>query len=112
LDEIHIPSSKEAVMKFFEWIQNLFASKKEAPARGTQAEKSEMIQKVLAMLSETREDELTCDQVLAVLDQFAELAARGEDVSKLMPLVQHHLQMCADCMEEYRVLERIITSAE
>jgi len=95
-------------MKFFEWIQNLFASKKEAPARGTQAEKSEMIQKVLAMLSETREEELTCDQVLAVLDQFVELAARGEDVAALMPLVKHHLDMCPDCQEEYRVLEKIV----
>jgi len=63
---------------------------------------------MMMMLTNTREQELTCDEVLAVLDQFAEMAARGEDVSRLMPLVKHHLDMCPDCMEEYKVLEQIV----
>lgn len=100
-------------MKIFEWLQRFFTGRTKSPAApsGRQAEKSVVMEKVLTMLSETREEELTCDEVFALLDQFAELAARGEDVSKLMPLVQHHLDMCADCMEEYKVLERIIANA-
>ncbi|MEW5829962.1 MAG: hypothetical protein AB1846_13800 [Chloroflexota bacterium] len=66
---------------------------------------------MMAMLSNTQEVELTCDEVFGLLDQFAELAARGEDVSQLMPLVKQHLDMCADCREEYRVLEKIVLNA-
>ncbi len=67
-----------------------------------------MLQKLLTMLSNTEAVELSCDEVFAVLDQFAELAARGENVAQLMPLVKQHLDMCADCWEEYKVLESIL----
>ncbi len=97
-------------MKIFKQLQRLFTNKKKEPVPGMQADRSEVIQKVLTMLSETREEELTCDQVFAALDQFAELEARGENVDELMPLIQHHLNMCADCMEEYKVLKNIVAN--
>ena len=74
-------------------------------------EPSEKMQKMMTMLAQTQEQELTCDEVFALLDQFAELAAQGEDVAQLMPLVKRHLDMCPDCMEEYRVLEKIVVNA-
>ena len=96
-------------MKFKQIFQWLFGRKKSSsPQNGIQGDKSEMMQKMMAMLSNTQDVELTCDDVFAVLDQFAELAAQGEDVSKLMPLIQQHLDMCEDCREEYKVLEKII----
>ena len=98
-------------MKFKELLQRFFSVQKKIPSTlqtGMQADQSEMMQKVLAMLSNTQEEELTCDQIFAALDQFAELAARGEDVSQLMSLIQHHLDMCPDCMEEYKVLKNIV----
>lgn len=97
-------------MKFFRYLQRLFGARRKAslPAQGGQSEK---IKKMMAMLSNTQEVELTCDEVFGLLDQFAELAARGEDVSQLMPLVKQHLDMCADCREEYRVLEKIVLNA-
>jgi len=100
-------------MNFKQILQRLFGSKKQKPSSGNtmESDKSEMMQKVLTMLSKTQEVELTCDDVFAVLDQFAELAARGEDVSKLMPLVKHHLDMCPDCLHEYEVLESIVLNA-
>jgi len=70
-----------------------------------------MIQKIIGMLEDTQETELTCDDVFAVLDYFAELAARGENVSNLLPLVERHLFMCADCQEEYDALKRMMESA-
>lgn len=97
-------------MKIFEWLQRLFTGKRKSPA-GMQAEKSALMEKILTMLSNTQEEELTCDEVFAALDQFAELAARGEDVGKLMPLIQHHLGMCPDCAEEYETLKNIVMSA-
>lgn len=59
---------------------------------------------MLDMVAHTRERELTCDQVHALIDQFAEMRMRGEDPVPLMPLVQQHLDMCPDCREEYEAL--------
>jgi predicted component of type VI protein secretion system len=101
-------------MKFKELLQRFFTGQKKTPLSSPsaiQTDKSEMMQKVLTMLSNTQEEELTCDQVFAVLDQFTELAARGEDVEQLMPLIQHHLEMCSDCMEEYKALRNIVMNA-
>ncbi len=98
-------------MKFKQLFQRLFGSSKgkpDSPQSGMQADKSEMMQKMMAMLSNTQDVELTCDDVFAVLDQFAELAARGENVTQLMPLIQQHLDMCEDCREEYKVLKSIV----
>jgi hypothetical protein len=98
-------------MNFKQIFQKLFGSNKQRPSlppNEVQTDKSEMMQKLTAMLSGTQDVELSCDDVFALLDQFAELAAQGEDVSQLMPMVQQHLNMCADCREEYKVLERII----
>ena len=65
-------------------------------------------QKMMAMISNTAEVELTCDEVFELLDQFTEMARRGENVAQLMPLVQHHLGMCPDCREEYEALKRVL----
>jgi ribosome assembly protein YihI (activator of Der GTPase) len=98
-------------MKFNQLLQRLFGSKQKESLSvqdEMQADKSAKMQKMMAMLSNTQEIELTCDDVFAILDQFVEMTARGEDISRLMPLVKHHLDMCPDCMEEYRVLESIV----
>lgn len=96
-------------MKIKQFIQRIFSSKKQKPSSGEMAaNQSEKMQKMMAMLSGTREVELTCDDVFALLDQFTELAEQGEDVASLMPLVQHHLDMCDDCREEYKVLANIL----
>ena len=101
-------------MKLNQLFQRLFGAKQKetlSMKNKMQVQKSEKIQKVLTMLSNTQEVEMTCDEVFAVLDQFAEMMARGEDVSRLMPLVKHHLAMCPDCQEEYKVLESIVLNA-
>jgi predicted component of type VI protein secretion system len=98
-------------MNIKQLFQRLFGTNKQessSPQNGMQADKSEMMQKMFGMLSNTRDKELTCDEVFALLDQFAELAAQGEDVAQLMPLVKQHLDMCEDCREEYKVLARIV----
>ena len=56
------------------------------------------------MLIMTEEKEISCDDVHELLDQFAELELHGEDVAHLLPLVQHHLDLCPDCKEEHDVL--------
>lgn len=96
------------IKQIFQWLFGSNKNKSASLPNGMQADKSEMMQKVLTMLSNTQDVEMTCDEVFAVLDQFAELAARGEDVAQLMPLIQQHLDMCEDCREEYKVLKSIV----
>ena len=94
-------------MKLNDLWQQLFPKKK-PPAPSVQPE---AIQKMMDMLAHTHEVELTCDEVFAMLDQFTELAAQGVDVAHLMPLIQQHLEMCADCREEYESLKRVLQHA-
>ena len=63
---------------------------------------------LLRSVSMTDEDEVTCDDVYNLMDQFAEMVERGEDPSQMMPLVKKHLDMCPDCREEYESLAQMM----
>ena len=69
------------------------------------------MQVMLQSLAMTQEQEISCDQVYAVLDEFAEAAARGENLIVFMPLVRQHLDMCPDCREEYEALLNMLQPA-
>ncbi len=63
------------------------------------------------MVEDTDEVELSCDEILEMLDQYVELEARGEDAASLLPLVKKHLDKCKDCHEEYEALVRVIEAS-
>jgi hypothetical protein len=65
-------------------------------------------EKFAMMLEMTDDEELGCEEVYALIDQYAELLLRGEDPKKLMPLVEKHLALCKDCREELEALLRIL----
>jgi hypothetical protein len=67
-----------------------------------------VMEKLLHMLAATQSHELSCDEVYAVLDQFAEAVNRGENVMAFMPLVRQHLDMCQDCRDEYEAVLRML----
>lgn len=99
-------------MKLNDLWRQLFPKQPPKPAQvGRQSIQPEALQKMMGMLAHTHEVELTCDEVFAMLDQFTELAAQGVDVAHLMPLIQQHLDMCADCREEYESLKRVLQQA-
>ena len=60
------------------------------------------------MLGQTQPAELGCDEVFTLVDQFAEMAAHGENVAQLMPLVKQHLEMWPTPAKEYQVLQSIL----
>lgn len=62
------------------------------------------MEKLLNKLVLTDENEISCDDVHELLDEFTELKKRGENVQNLMPLVHQHLQLCGDCSEEHELL--------
>jgi hypothetical protein len=65
---------------------------------------------LLRMLSMTQEDEVSCDDVYAVIDEYAERKAAGENVEYLMPQIAHHLKMCIACREELEALLDILAA--
>jgi uncharacterized protein (UPF0335 family) len=71
-------------------------------------EKNDQLKRLLQSVARTEEVEIGCDEVYAVLDQYADAKASGEDVSAIMPLVKLHLDMCPDCFEECEALLEVI----
>lgn len=63
-----------------------------------------MVVRVLRMLAGTQQVELGCAEVTALLDEYCEAQAAGQDMSRFSPLVHAHLRGCADCREEYEAL--------
>ncbi len=69
---------------------------------------NQMVHNLIKRLGNTREEELSCDEVFAMVDDYAEASQRGEDVASLKPLIRHHLDMCRECDEEYQALLRVL----
>ena len=67
-----------------------------------------MVHRMITRLENTLEDELSCDEVFALVDEYAEASQRGEDVETLKPLIRHHLDMCRECDEEYMALIQVL----
>jgi len=86
--------------------------KKPAPEsskkRGMDKEK---FQQMLKAIEQTRQDELSCDEVAALIAQFSEIVQDRGEADNLMPLIQHHLEMCSDCREEFEALLRILSQS-
>ena len=72
------------------------------------ADKMTLAQKIMKIIFQTKEVELTCDDVFVLIDQFTEMALKGESVAHLMPLVQLHLEICPECREEYEALRQVV----
>lgn len=64
--------------------------------------------KLLESLAIGDSQQISCDEVFIVLDQFAEAVQRGENVLLLMPLVKQHLDVCPACREEYETLLKML----
>jgi hypothetical protein len=63
-------------------------------------------------LQKTHEEELSCDEVFAIVDEYAEASQRGEDLTVLKPLIIHHLDMCRECEEEYQALLSVLEGSQ
>ena len=76
--------------------------------RGESEFPEEAVKDLMRRLQNTHEEELSCDEVFALVDEYAEANQRGEDVASLKPLIRHHLDMCRECDEEYQALLRVL----
>jgi hypothetical protein len=68
--------------------------------------------KLVWMATETREEEIGCDECFEQLDRFVEMRLSGLDAVAAMPLVQDHLEKCGDCREEFEMLLEALGASE
>lgn len=97
-----MPTNNKNMNSFYDWFRRHFKKWYQPDA---------MTLKMLESLAMTEEHEISCDEVYAVLDQFAEAVRRGEHVLIFMPLVRQHLDMCPDCREEYEAVLAMLQPA-
>lgn len=72
----------------------------------------ELIESLIRSLEHTHEQECTCDEVFAVVDQYAEAEIHGDDAARLMPLIKQHMELCHNCCEEYEALLDILEKSK
>jgi hypothetical protein len=70
------------------------------------------LEKVVRAVSQTQEEELTCDECFEELDRFVEFELAGLDAAEAMPLVRDHLAKCDDCREEFEALLAALLAEE
>ena len=61
-------------------------------------------------LNGTRERELDCDEFLVHLAAWSERVLNGEQLSSANDVVQHHLEICHECKEEFDALLEVLES--
>ena len=66
------------------------------------------IKKLVRDVLGTRPDEMACDECLEQLDRFVEMTLAGQNAAQAMPLVQHHLEQCGNCREEFEALLSVL----
>jgi hypothetical protein len=96
---------------FKKFIRQIKAGKKSLSEKTASTDSTEIIGNFLHMVENTDEVEIGCDEVFELLDQYVEMEQRGENVTKLLPLVERHLEKCRDCREEYEALKQVIESS-
>jgi hypothetical protein len=89
--------------KFIQSVQQLIARiMGQTPNAAEQ--KVQLVKGLVGALELTQEQELGCDDVFEVIDQYAEAVIQGSDTKQLLPLVQQHLELCGECCEELEML--------
>jgi hypothetical protein len=90
----------------------LFFRKVSRRLRGDPEVDGALVTDIMQRLQKTYDEELTCDEVFALVDEYAEASQRGEDVAGLKPLIRRHLDMCRECDEEYQALLHVLEGTE
>jgi len=93
---------------FLGWLRQILHRGNNEPAPAGEASPADIARRLVEMIKQTQPEEFTCEEVFALLDQFADALERGDDVSALMPMVRSHLEICADCREEFEALLRVL----
>ena len=70
------------------------------------------VMNLMRQVEETQEDQYSCAETFALLDEYVEMVTSEEDASALMPLVERHIHACPDCSERFEALLAILKSEQ
>lgn len=77
--------------------------------RGTVLLDHDAVEKIMLALSMTDDNEMSCAEVFALLDEYADgTVVDAADAEVLLPLIEKHLEICADCQECYDMLHKMV----
>lgn len=68
----------------------------------------DVVIKFVNVLEHIEHEELTCNDIYSILDEFVENEVKGGDRHKLSPLIREHLDLCSECCDEYEALLTVI----
>lgn len=91
------------LMKIQQFLRSAFRQLRGDPQLSDSA-----VHNLIRRLELTLKEELSCDEVFALVDDYAEAELEGQDVAHLKPLIRHHLEMCRECEEEYEALLQVL----
>lgn len=63
---------------------------------------------LLHLIGLTRDREINCEQCQALVAEFAERQLEGKTIPEGLEAVEHHLDVCAECREEYGLLQEAL----
>ena len=73
----------------------------------------EVVLRFLQVLEKVREEDLSCSDMYARLDEFVEAEVKdGKDAAILTPLIHEHLDMCSECCDEYEALLTVVENTD
>lgn len=62
------------------------------------------IKALIERMKLTRDHELNCNEFLDRMAEYAEFELSGSTIPEALEVVEHHLELCPECREEYEAL--------
>ena len=73
---------------------------------------SEQIGRLLTMIAQTRDVELTCPECLDELDKYTQSILDGMPLSGVLHRVREHLEACPCCNNQYKLILETLRSID
>ena len=70
----------------------------------------EQVARLTQVISQTKDSELDCDEVLRHLAEWSERVQNGESIDNAAESVRGHLSSCPECLEEFQILAEVLSS--
>jgi predicted anti-sigma-YlaC factor YlaD len=68
----------------------------------------EELEQLMRLVGKTQEHEITCEECLIKVSEFAEHELKHKPVSDVLRAVEQHLAVCGECREEFEILREAI----
>ncbi len=70
----------------------------------------DQLSRLLVIVADTRDDEITCDECLAGMAEFADARLLGNTISTALERIEAHLEFCPECKQEYELLLALLAT--